>query len=447
MEKRELILRGMDSMLVKINEIKDIEEISFSDLAPSSYGDKMTVMPNLYVMYDGGKYMSLCSKDKYFDEFVRKVFQVYNQEKGMLVSDPRFDPFGKRKEIKIDERTKTILESGDLTKINEIYEFYAGKKSYDRSLLFESDVLKQLLPIVKYHLKLAFDCTDKTVTFADNVVNGFRTNYGMEYKIDGTVDMLLINFISFDGNTANLKIRSREKNFKPLEMSISFNNNDITVNTHFSDYGLFINNSFEVKKNNTIVNIFRVTKNGEIAIYKTRELEKCENPLPNISSIDSDDDMVWYQLPWNALYGVNNQVQELSEVDEIVIGHNKYLAIINDEFMLREYASKEYRRKKTFEAHANLVVMDQVSKRVFGILVDPKEGVYVIETYFGGIMRTNGYYDSYLEDKYFYHTAQSKKKLKGLKRDGLVTLSQEDEIIKGADLLVASKLKKKLARR
>jgi hypothetical protein len=122
--------------------------------------------------------------------------------------------------------------------------------------------------------------------------------------------MLLINFISFDGNTANLKIRSREKNFKPLEMSISFNNNDITVNTHFSDYGLFINNSFEVKKNNTIVNIFRVTKNGEIAIYKTRELEKCENPLPNISSIDSDDDMVWYQLPWNALYGVNNQVQE-----------------------------------------------------------------------------------------------------------------------------------------
>jgi hypothetical protein len=115
--------------------------------------------------------------------------------------------------------------------------------------------------------------------------------------------------------------------------------------------------------------------------------------------------------------------------------------------MLREYASKEYRRKKTFEAHANLVVMDQVSKRVFGILVDPKEGVYVIETYFGGIMRTNGYYDSYLEDKYFYHTAQSKKKLKGLKRDGLVTLSQEDEIIKGADLLVASKLKKKLARR
>ena len=446
MEKRELILRGMDSMLIKINEIKDIEEICFSDLAPTSLGDKMTVMPSLFVMYDGGKYMSLCSKDKYFDEFVRKVFQVYNREKGMLVSDPRFDPFGQRKEIKIDERTKTILESGDLTKLNEIYGFYDGKKSYDRSLLFESDVLRQLLPIVKYHLKLAFNCTDKAVTFEDNIVNGFRTNYGLEYKIDGMVDMLLINFLSYDGNTALLKIRSREKNFKPIEMAISFNNNDITVDTHFKDYDLFISNTYEVKKNNTIINIFRVIKNNETVIYKTRELEKCENLLPNVSSIDSDDEIIWYQLPWNALYGVNNQIQTLSEVDEIVMGHNKYLAIVNNEFMLREYASKEYRRKKTFEAHANRVVMDQVKKNVYGVLVNEKEGIYVIETYFGDAMRTNGYYDTYLEDKYFYHIAQSKNGLQGLDKKGLVTISQDDQIIKGADLLVVEDLKKKLGR-
>ncbi len=447
MKERELMLQEMDPMLIKINEINDIEEICFSDLTPTSFGDKMTVMPNLYVMYDGGKYLSLCSKDKYFDVLVRKVFQVYNREKGRVVSDPVFDPFGRKKQLVIDERTKTILESGDLTKVNEIYSFYDGKKSYNNSLLFQSDKLKLLLPIIKFHLKLAFSCTDRVISFNDSLINGFRNNYGLEYVMDGIEDMLLINFISSDGDNTMLKIRSKDKNFKPLVMSINFNNNDITVDTFFEDYGLFISNSYEMKKDNRLINIFRVTKNGETAIYDTKEMEKSENPLPNVSSIDSEDDVTWFELPWNAFYGANNKIETLSEVDETVMVHNKYLSVAGNEFMLKEYASKEYRRKKTFEAHANLVVMDQVSKRVFGILVDPKEGVYVIETYFGGIMRTNGYYDSYLEDKYFYHTAQSKKKLKGLKRDGLVTLSQEDEIIKGADLLVASKLKKKLARR
>lgn len=446
MTNRELLIQEMDPMLIKIQEIKDIEEIRFSDLMPSTLGDKITVLPSLLVVYNGGKMLNLCSKDSYFDVLVRKVFQVYNREKDRVVSDPTYDPFGLKKSLVIDERTKAILEAGDLTKVNEIYSFYDTKKSYDRSLLFQSDTLRMLLPIIKYHLKQIFDWTNRVITFEETTINGFRNNYGLDYKIDGIDDMLLINFVGSDRNVTYLRIRSREGNFKPVEMSISFNNNDITVNTSLSEYGVFASNCYETKKDNTVLNTFRVNKNDQPIIYESTLLETCENPLPNISGIDSDEDMIWYQLPWNAMFGVKNEVQTLGDVDEIVMGHNKYLAIVGKEFMMKEYASKEYRRKKTMEANANRVVMDQVDKTIYGILVSEKDGIYVIETYFDGILRNNGYYDTYLENKYFYHIAQSKEGLKGLKREGLVTISKDDEIIKSADLLVTDDLKKILRR-
>ena len=153
MTNRELLIQEMDPMLIKIQEIKDIEEIRFSDLMPSTLGDKITVLPSLLVVYNGGKMLNLCSKDSYFDVLVRKVFQVYNREKDRVVSDPTYDPFGLKKKLLIDERTKAILETGSLTKVNEIYSFYDTKKSYDRTLIFQSDTLRMLLPIIKYHLK------------------------------------------------------------------------------------------------------------------------------------------------------------------------------------------------------------------------------------------------------------------------------------------------------
>ena len=54
-----ILINAMDPALVKIYQIKDIEEISFSDMAPSTRGSKFTVMPNLFVTYDGGKYLSM----------------------------------------------------------------------------------------------------------------------------------------------------------------------------------------------------------------------------------------------------------------------------------------------------------------------------------------------------------------------------------------------------
>ena len=430
-----IMIQTMDPMLIKIYEIKDIEEICLSDFAPSSQGSKINVLPNLYVRYDGGKYLSLCSQDKYFDVLVRKVFQVYNLEKDRVMIDPDFDPFGSRTKLKIDDRTKQILESGDLTNINEIYSFYDGKKSYHNNLLFQSDELKMMLPMIKYHLKQIFDCTDRVITLEDDYINGYRNNYSINYKIDGIDDTLIISFVRHNNNETALYIRSRDKRFKPLEMFIKFEDTSIEVDTYFKEYNLASSNTYEVKRDNSIINTFRVYKDNKPIIYTNFALEKVDNPVPNLASLDSRDDVTWYKLPWNAMYGANNHVEVLSEVDEIVNIHNKYLALVGNEFVGREYASKEYQRRKTFEANANRVVMDEVNKRIQGILLDREEGIYVIETYFANVIRSNGYYDTYLDDRYFYHLAQNKDFLTGLNRDDLISISQDNNIIRSADLL------------
>ena len=446
MRTDEMMINTMDPMLIKIYQIKDIEEISFTDLAPSSRGDRLTVMPNLFVRYDGGKYLSLCNQDKYFDVFVRKVYEVYNLEKNRVIVDPDFDPFGHRTRLKIDDRTKAIFETGSLTTVNGIYSFYDKKKSYEHSLVFQSDELRLLLPIIKYHLKQIFDCTDRVITLGEDTLNGYRNNYGISYKLDGLDDILLINFIGHNNNESSLYIRSRDKKFKPIEMRIAFGKTSIQVDCYFKDYELFSSNEYRIERDNSITDTFRVIKNGQPIIYKNFALERVENPVPNITGIDSAEDVTWYKLPWNAMYGAGNGIEVLSEVDEIVMVHNKYLAIVGNEFMLREYASKEYQRRKTFEANANRVVMDEVNKRVYGILLNEKESIYLIETYFDDVLRGNGYYDSYLRDQYYYHIAQNKNRLLGLNTGDLVTISQDDNIVRSADLLVIDDLRKLLKR-
>ena len=256
----------------------------------------------------------------------------------------------------------------------------------------------------------------------------------------------MFNFVSHNNNESNLYIRSMDKRFKPLEMTIKFNKTNIGVVTYFKDYDLMSSNIYEVTNDNSIIDTFSVYKDNEPIIFKNFALSTVDNSVPNITGLDSSDDVIWYKLPWNAMYGVNNRVERLSAVDNVVMTHNKYLSFVDDEFMGREYASKEYQRGRTLEANANRVVMDEVNKTVHGVLLDKKEGIYVIETYFAEAGKGNGYYDTYLNDRYFYHVAQNENLLKGLSREDLVSINQDNNIIRSADLLVLEDVKSLIRR-
>lgn len=75
-------LYGMDNLMIDIYNIRNIEVVNIYDImVPGT--NKMDVIPSMLVIYDGGKTINLCSRDKYFNMLVRKVIEVYNDEKNL----------------------------------------------------------------------------------------------------------------------------------------------------------------------------------------------------------------------------------------------------------------------------------------------------------------------------------------------------------------------------
>ena len=122
-------LYSMDSLIIEIYNIRNIESVNIYDIVSTS-SSEVNLIPSLLVTYDGGKVINLCRNDKYFDIFVKKVIEVYNDEKNKILEDSLSDPFKLYKNIRIDERTKSILENGTIIEINELYKFYNEKKYY-----------------------------------------------------------------------------------------------------------------------------------------------------------------------------------------------------------------------------------------------------------------------------------------------------------------------------
>ena len=238
-----MIIKKMDDVLMEINGIKNIEEIQFSELIPTNSEDYVTIIPCLYVRYNSGKVIYLCSNDKYFDVFVKKVVSVYNDEKNKEVVDEDYDPF-KVSKLRIDEKTKKILESGLLSSTLDIYQLYVGKKSYDSDFLVEKEEVNGLLSFLLYQIKSVYELSDLVISFDNNLLNGYRTNYTINCKIDGIDVLLYINYKKISDNEYGFIVRSKDKSFKKLDIKIEFGKENIIVKTIIGDNEVFISDSY-----------------------------------------------------------------------------------------------------------------------------------------------------------------------------------------------------------
>ena len=148
-----MIYNLMDDLLKEINMINNIDYINFYDITTNDK-DSMVVIPALFINYDNNKQMNISIKDKYFNEFVTKVLEVYNREKSNtieIIEDEitvfdgikekkrkiytqetinskgeteyqEINPFLplSKKTVKMNKRTKKILENADILNKNEI---------------------------------------------------------------------------------------------------------------------------------------------------------------------------------------------------------------------------------------------------------------------------------------------------------------------------------------
>lgn len=433
----------MEKLLIDIYNIRNIQSIQIKDLVISNYkSSKELIIPYLIVEYDGGKVINLCSKDKYFNALVRKVVEVYNDEKNNVLEDSLTDPFRIRQGIKIDEHTKKILDSGELAKINSFYEFYDRKEYYDDSLLFNIDNVKLLFPIIKYHLS-EFLSHMKLVLNLGDELNGYKDRFSLDGKLNGVYTKVLFLYDKISDNEYLFQTGGLlDKNIS-INIIIKFLSDRINVICSIDKYNLESNYSYLITSG-IVKFINEVTLKNKSVHYVNKDLEVCKNELNNIASFDNDNQYKWFMLPWNAYYGINNKIVDLSESEKRIEIANMYLYSDNYGFIKKEYYSKKYKRNNTTAVSGETVILDEVIKDTKGVFVSPMDKILLIETAFLDTLHMNGYYSEKLNNKYFYHLIKLDKGFEDINREKLINISTHDDVINYNDIFVSDKILKRV---
>lgn len=423
---------GMDPELVSIYNIRDLKSIKVWDLITHS-ASKVMVLPAILITYDGDKSLNLCSKDKYYDIYVKKVMQVYQDEKNNILEDALTDPFRLRSHIDIDERSLRILESGELEQKNDVYAFYAGKDSYAQSLLFERDEIVSFLPILKYHLERLFTFTDKVVSIGDEL-SGYRENYILTGRVDGIDTIFPFTYEKVNSNEIIFHIAGMLGKSEPINVKVEFSTDGLVVTMMIAKNELIATSKMSIT-NGVIKSIFDVERKGLTISYKNEDLEETALDNSNIANLDYDTKLKWFRLPWGALYGINTSIDDLSDTEKMIGINSMYVQVLQNHFMKKEFYSKTYKRNKTVAVDAEDMTLDEVDKTTIGFSADKEGHLFVIETSFDDT--TSNYMTS---GKCFYHAAFSEDGISGISKEKLHSLGKREELIQKSDLVNKSKL-------
>ena len=429
-------IEKMDELLIRINKLKNIRSIQYNDLFLTT-NNKIHILPSLVVFYENMQCINLCINDKYFYELLKKVKEVYLEEKDKETDDLYFNPFYNNLGIKIeiDPLTQSLLDESNLDEINSLYSMYDKDKSYEQGLLFKEDELNTILPIIKYNIKETLNGFNTSIFFEDEI-NGYQDNYCLKADIDGRFSLIPIVITKESFNKYNVRVGGLFKTLNPLEIKIEFNNDSIRIANEIID--LKYSNSYEYKiENGVVVENHSMLLNEELKQYEETILPKTINELENLTNLGIKEELEWFILPWKSLYGFKKESNILSNVEKIEYIHNIYFSKLNDGFVCRDYISKNY--KKKVKAYDDLnVELETVERVVTGVNLD--NSLYVIESKFSD-KGTNGYYKAYLRDKYFYHLCD--KELSEISEEELVPLdSYNSGVINKADLLKKNKMYK-----
>ena len=430
---------GMEKTLIDIQNIRNITSIILNDfLYSDNKSEKMELIPILSVYYNGGQSIVLTSRDKYFDTFVKKVTGVYNDEKNNIIEDSLTDPFKLRSHIVIDEHTKEVLEKGTLTNINDIYKDYSNKYSYDNSLLFQKDEFMLLTDIVKYHIENLFSKTDLDVRFY-NGIQGYRDNYLARAKVDGLDKNIIINYYKEGDNEYSFVIGGIFDNCNSINMNIKFKKDRIEVIIQNEQYGLYSEYTY-LTNNGNIKQIVNINRKDKPVIYENRDLIECDNNIKSVTELDSKTEFKWFMLPWGALYGINNEVEDLGENEKIVKTYSMYAYVRNNSFMKKENYSKTYKKNSTSALKTHEVVIDDMLKNTLCICLSKEDKLYMIETSFLDSSYPNGYYQEKLQNRYFYHVIESENGIEGILLDNGINIDKETALssadIKDTDKMI-----------
>lgn len=427
-----MIYNFMDPELIEINGIKNLEFVKFYDLTTNDK-DKIMLLPSLMVTYDNGKTINLCSKDKYFKEFVYKVIEVYNVEKNDVVVTERPNPLIKEKTMEVDPRTKVILENANLDTRESITDFYKDKDGFDNSLMYEQDEIKSIIDITRFAIMDFAKFANINVELSDNF-KGYRTNYIIEGKINDLFVYLLLHYDKVDDNHYVISIGNMGGANKPLVIEISFTDNSIYVNSKYQNVTL--SNEFLVRNQQGFY-IKEIFRDKDMVSFDAGDLKPVEEfEHSNLLCFDDNTERKWFNLPWGAYLGELAYTEDIDKDSNIYHSLVSYIDINEGDFTKREFYTRKLERQNTNQIQSVSLTLDEFRKITFGYEQKP---YYIIETHFKDA-RGDGEYQLKYNGKHFYHIVKAKD-LSEIKKEKLRSVKKEI-INDRADLLSDEKLKK-----
>ena len=410
-----------DKELLMIEQIRNLSFIKIYDIASFELDDsRRYTLPAMMINYDGNKYLNLSGRDKYFDQFVKKVQQVYLKEKETARVDTSYSPFVSEA-IKIDPVSEKILLSGNLLREGEIYDFYTDKKFYNHSLLFDKDDMRFILPTLKYNFKEFMGKAGIVINYPEDVrLFGYRENYSIDAKVNGYEDKLLFEFNQTDTGY-KIGVRSFQNLFPDSEVNITINTDAIYIDLEMIGKETNSEVIYELINKPSVRKITYI--NGIMTEFDKKPLTQSEKPdylLPLLKEYDGD----WYQLPWGDWYGIKEEIERISEFEKIATRDSKFVSMHKDGFLIHD----DYRKKWVKDAAVNTVekimILDDIKKTIKGkrLYTD----IFLLETHFIDRASTN-------DQKYFYHVS-NRKRVSDITLGSLASLSKDNNIMCSGDL-------------
>ena len=423
-----------EKQLLEILQIKNLESVELKDLFQSSVNGQRLIVPGFIITYDEPlKMMYRTSLDKYFDDYVRVIKEVYLDEKDHIIrTGIRGDEY-----ISIDPISKAMLINGDLDNKDTTYNYYKNIEGYQESLLFEEDELKSKLPILEYHLIETLKTMGLTMSNV-TMSSGMNGVYYLKTTINNKPVKLPIYYEKVD-DIYKVTVSNIIGDSIPITLEMNISDRGIDVLSKVNEFNYYDYSSFKVVND-------KVIKNREVyfqnkIMHSEHEIlkEVKDDTIPKKwAEIEDEKKMKWYHLPFEGYIGINKQTKGIAEDGTLTDIENEHLLETKESIILvptqesvylRDFSTKTYYKKVDDRTISQKVTLDAMDKTMIGII---KDNNVLLETSFGedGV---SGFYKKYLEGKYFYQTA----KINDIK--GTITkLERKDGIEEKTDLLEES---------
>ena len=445
-------LKSMDSVELAINNIQNIESISFKDIAFISAGLSKTntyerilndnnqlFIPILSISYGESKALALTSFDKEFDKFFKKVREVYLKEKDRPIPGSIF-----RKYIDIDDYSKKVLLSDSIIKTSDLYSFYKDKNSYDEQLISKEKEVYGLVPLISYIIDTNLSMFGKHFK-SFNKINGFgaRGNYILYGEINNIYTPIPIQINKMDNNNYKLSIGNIFNDLLSLNVTISFNKTSLDLKCEVPEYNYSFLESYIYDGKLTSTREIYLGEKLHYSNPKIIDKFSEESIVSNVDiSVDKKEDefnkLDWFLLPWGANIGFKFIEDRIDDDTKISSRKIQYIDKNDNVFINLVSAEKRLIRTTRDFRMARDIVFDDVDKTMIGYRNDD---ITYISTEFGDDGAT-GEYKSKYAGKWFYHITSDD--FDNLNSNNLCPVGYDLGVYEQGDLLQNRKIKSKI---